>query len=96
MALAINEVTIEFEEMSAEEVAQKVKEGLEKDYKFGCLHSYTEKTMNLRWVKKFVLDDDYIGRSGGLKIGKYVPVLEQMEICQTCGKLIWVPVPTEE
>lgn len=96
MAIAINGIAIEFEEMAAEEAARKIRKGLERDHKMGCLHSYTEKTMSLRWGKKFVLDDDYIGRSGSLKIGKYVPELEQMEVCQTCGKLIWVPVPTEE
>nr|WP_319776028.1 hypothetical protein [uncultured Sphaerochaeta sp.] len=92
MDKATNGVTIECEGMSAEEVAQKVKEALEKDHKINCLHSYTEKTMNLRWGKQLVVDKVVEGMS----ISKMVSVLEQMEVCQACGKAIWVPVPKEE
>lgn len=92
MATTINEVTIECKEMSAEKVAREIKEYLEKNHEISCLHGYTEKTMNLRWGKQLVVDKV----AEGLSISRIIPVLEQMEICQTCGESIWVPVPTEE
>lgn len=86
--------------MPAEEAARKIRKGLERDHKMNCLHSYTEKTMNLRWGKRLVEElPERFTQSDvpqGMRIGRYVPELEQMEVCQTCGKLIWVPVPTEE